>query len=98
MRSGTPVEALQEVATRRSYPGGSAAVTWGTVLLWLIPAITYYAYLICLNLGDYLKGPYQGSILFSPVVYGLTFNSMLLHLLHGAFDIDPATIGPEGFA
>jgi hypothetical protein len=26
-----------------------------------------------------------------------TFNSMLQHLLHGRFDVDPATVGPEGF-
>ncbi len=29
--------------------------------------------------------------------YGLAFNSMLLHLLHGRFDVDPATIGREAF-
>ena len=28
----------------------------------------------------------------------LTFNSMLDHLLHGRFDVDPAAVGEEGFA
>src|SRR5690242_15449042 len=28
---------------------------------------------------------------------GLTFNSMLLHLLHGEFNVDPNAIGLEGF-
>jgi hypothetical protein len=27
---------------------------------------------------------------------GMTFNSMLEHLLHGEFDVDPGTIGREG--
>jgi hypothetical protein len=35
--------------------------------------------------------------LFAPMPYGLTFNSMLLHLLHGRFDVDPAAIGREGY-
>ena len=76
---------------------GGAGMTWGIVLLCLVPATAYYAWLICLNWGDFLKGPYQGSSLFRPVFYGLAFNSMLLHLLQGTFDVDPATIGPEGF-
>jgi hypothetical protein len=97
MRSEAPADASQDVATRRSDLGGSAGVIWATVFLCLVPTTAYYTWLMCLNLGDFLKGPYQGSILFSPVVYGLTFNSMLLHLLHGAFDVDPATIGLEGF-
>src|SRR5437870_50181 len=97
MRSGTPAEAVRDAAPRRSCASGSAGATWATVLLWLVPATAYYATLICLNLGDFLKGPYQGSVLFSPVFYGLALNSMLLHLVQGTFDIDPATIGPEGF-
>jgi hypothetical protein len=76
---------------------GGAGIIWGIVLLCLVPATAYYAWLICLNWGDYLKGPYQGSGLFRPVFYGLALNSMLLHLLQGTFDVDPATIGPEGF-
>ena len=35
---------------------------------------------------------------FAPVGFGLTFNSMLEHLLNGQFDVDPATVGLEGFA
>src|SRR5260370_42632144 len=33
---------------------------------------------------------------FAPSPRGLTFNSMLLHLLNGSFDVDPQTIGDEG--
>ena len=80
-------------ATRSRHAG---AAIWGIVLLWMVPATAYYGWLICINLGDFLKGPYQGASLFRPVNYGLTFNSMLLHMLHGAFDVDPQTIGPEG--
>lgn len=36
--------------------------------------------------------------LLAPVHHGLVFNSMLAHLLHGRFDVDPAAIGAEGFA
>jgi len=57
-------------------------------LLLLPPAVCYYAFL--------LTGA-GGSGLFAPVTYGLTFNSMLLHLLQGRFDVDPAAIGYEGF-
>jgi hypothetical protein len=44
----------------------------------------------------------DGSLnLFKPVyhfwTWGMTFNSMLDHLLHGEFDVDPKAIGPEGF-
>ncbi len=34
---------------------------------------------------------------FRPVQYGLTFNSMLTHMLHGRFDVDPSAISWEGF-
>ncbi|MBS0980981.1 hypothetical protein [Acetobacter thailandicus] len=48
---------------------------------------------------------YVGSVLFwhhSPVKIrennlSLTFNSMMEHLLHGRFDVDPTTVGKEGF-
>src|SRR5207245_2360051 len=30
-------------------------------------------------------------------VGGLPFNSMLEHLLHGQFDVDPEAVGSEGF-
>jgi hypothetical protein len=36
-------------------------------------------------------------VLFHPVGNGLTFNTMLLHLLHGRFDVDPVAVGQEGF-
>jgi len=35
--------------------------------------------------------------LLAPRPYGFAFNSMLEHLLRGAFDIDAEIIGPEGF-
>jgi hypothetical protein len=34
---------------------------------------------------------------FQPESLGLTFNSMLEHLLHGHFDVDPEAVGSEGF-
>ena len=61
-------------------------------LLCLLPAACYYFLLI--------SQPSPGAAtsgLFGPVSRGLTFNSMLLHLLRGAFDVDPQTIGDEGF-
>jgi hypothetical protein len=73
------------------------AANWSVALLWLVPAVAYYATLICGNYGDFLRTPnMSGPSLFSPVNYGLTFNSMLLHLLDGSFDVDPQTIGLEG--
>ena len=56
-------------------------------LLWLIPAAIYYAFLITAGSAG----------VFASVNHGLTFNSMLLHLLHGRFDVDPTTIGDEGY-
>jgi len=35
--------------------------------------------------------------LLHPTSLGLIFNDMLLHMLHGRFDVDPAVIGQEGF-
>jgi hypothetical protein len=35
--------------------------------------------------------------LLRPFSFGLTFNDMLYHLLHGQCDVDPQIIGPEGF-
>lgn len=66
-------------------PGGG---TGAGALLLLLPAIGYYALLLT---GGATSG------IFEPVTYGLTFNSMLLHLLHGRFDVDPAAIGYEGY-
>jgi hypothetical protein len=40
----------------------------------------------------------HGSFNFlQPEVFGLTFNSMLEHLLHGQFDVDPEAVGGEGY-
>ena len=52
-------------------------------------AVASGVYLFALTAGGRFE-------LFSPVWYGRTFNSMLLHLLEGRFDVDPATIGNEG--
>jgi hypothetical protein len=71
---------------RRGYPLGRAGRKWGAVLLCLVPAGAYYAFLLSLG--------FPGFFALSP--RGLTFNSMLLHLLHGSFDVDPQTIGDEG--
>jgi hypothetical protein len=74
--------AVQDISNliRRSRVSGC------TVLLWLAPAIFYYAVLLS-----------AGGGLFGPVTHGLVFNDMLLHLLHGRFDVDPASIGDEGY-
>jgi hypothetical protein len=66
---------------RRRGIGGNAA------LLWLLPAGFYYALLLTAG----------SSGLFGPVNLGLTFNSMLLHLLQGRLDVDPSAIGAEGY-
>jgi hypothetical protein len=75
--------AAQDISSRISRWRG---LSGATVLLWLIPAAAYYTLLISLSGG-----------LFAPVLHGLTFNSMLLHMLQGRFDVDPATIGDEGY-
>jgi hypothetical protein len=59
---------------------------WVVAFLCLVPAGCYYALLLTAG-GGFL----------SALPHGLTFNSMLLHLLHGRFDVDPAAIGDEGF-
>jgi hypothetical protein len=59
----------------------------GFALFGLIVAWAYYARLLSFGSAG----------LFAPVPHGLTFNSMLTHLLHGRFDVDPDTIGDEGF-
>ncbi|MBV9826778.1 MAG: hypothetical protein JO001_14050 [Alphaproteobacteria bacterium] len=70
---------------------------WAVVLLCLIPAGAYYTFLICANFGDLDSGLHPAAPgLYVPVHYGLTFNSMLLHLLHFRFDVDPQAIGVEG--
>jgi hypothetical protein len=90
-------EPLDHAAKPRADIPSSTATTWPIVLLCMIPAVAYYAILICGNYGDFLRTPNMaGPSLFSPVNYGLTLNSMLLHLLDGSFDIDPQAIGLEG--
>lgn len=61
------------------------------VLIWLFVglAIASGVYLFTLSAGGRFG-------VTEPVWYGRTFNSMLLHLLDGRFDVDPATIGNEG--
>ena len=59
----------------------------GQLMLWLAPAAFYYAFLLTAGVSG----------LLSPASHGLTFNSMLLHLLQGRFDVDPAAIGDEGY-
>ncbi len=61
--------------------------SWVVALICLAPAGCYYAFL--LSAGS--------SGLFGPLPHGLTFNSMLSHLLDGRFDVDPNAIGDEGF-
>jgi hypothetical protein len=56
------------------------------LMLWLAIAGTWYFMLLS-----------AGRSLFEPGPYELVFNNMLLHLLHGRFDVDPAAIGYEGF-
>jgi hypothetical protein len=63
------------------------AATGGTLLLWLIPATLYYSFLLCAGTSG----------LFAPAEHGAVFNSMLLHLLQGRFDVDPAAVGDEGY-
>src|SRR4051812_47935032 len=60
---------------------------WAIALLCLLPAGCYYAFLLSLGSTGF----------FDPLPHGLTYNSMLLHLLQGRFDVDPAAIGDEGF-
>jgi hypothetical protein len=52
------------------------------------------AFMVVLYAVSFADGRFH---LFRPVDHGLTLNSMLEHLLRGEFDVDPATIGDEGF-
>jgi hypothetical protein len=79
-------QALGNLVRRRLYLTGAAGPPWVIACLCLVPAGAYYAGLLSLS----------GPTFFAPVPMGLTFNSMLLHLLHGTFDVDPQTIGAEG--
>jgi hypothetical protein len=81
--------AIETLATMRDGgpPPISVRAGYAAALFCLVPACAYYAALLSAGSPG----------LFSPVPHGLTFNSMLLHLLHGSFDVDPQTIGDEGF-
>jgi hypothetical protein len=73
-------------------PDKNAKILWrsvqGTATVFLvIPATGYYAFLLT---GFTFH-------LFSSYRNGLVFNSMLLHLLQGRVDIDPAAITYEGY-
>ncbi len=72
--------------SRRSPPFDHAGWKWAVVLLCLAPTGAYYAFLLSLGFPGF----------FAESPRGLTFNSMLLHLLNGSFDVDPQTIGDEG--
>jgi hypothetical protein len=74
--------AAQEVPTL-SRP---SRVGVSAVLLCLVAATLYDAVLLS-----------AGGGLFGPVTHGLVFNDMLTHLLQGRFDVDPPTIGDEGY-
>lgn len=74
----------------RARAGSGAALPFLT----LSPvAALYYGLLIIIGAG--LTTGTLG--LFVPVEHGLTFNSMLAHLLHGEFDVEPGAIGWEGY-
>jgi hypothetical protein len=74
------------IVRQQKFASGSVGINWAVVLLCLVPAGAYYAVLL-----------FVGSLgFFTPALRGLTFNSMLLHLLNGSFDVDPGTIGAEG--
>jgi hypothetical protein len=64
---------------------GGGRTRW-IVLFLVVPCGAYYAFLLSLGFPGF----------FAPSPRGLTFNSMLLHLLGGSFDVDPQTIGDEG--
>jgi hypothetical protein len=85
MGSGS-TDAVRSHRRRWGYLYRSAAMTWVIVLLCLAPAVSYYAVLISLGFPSF----------FTPAVHGLTFNQMLVSLLHGSFDVDPLTVGTEG--
>src|SRR5215471_16346450 len=65
----------------------AAGPPWRVALLLALPAGVYYAALLAAGSPHF----------FDPVQHGLTFNSMLSHMLRGAFDVDPNTIKDEGF-
>jgi hypothetical protein len=80
------LDATPAIASTASSPHAERTPT---AVFFLLPvAIGYYGFLLTA----------AGNIpLFAPLPHGLTFNSMLLHLLQGRFDVDPAAIGHEGY-
>jgi hypothetical protein len=77
--------------------GPSIISTWRRFLL--RPRVGFAVGLLCLLAASFYYKSLLGCCgadFFAPVPYGLTFNSMLLHLLQGRFDVDPQTIGDEG--
>ena len=59
--------------------------------------VLFYVILILIAAIYYLLLAMDGSLNFSkPIERGMTFNSMLEHLLHGEFDVDPAVVTSEG--
>lgn len=81
------------INTLRRMDAGTAprplSLTGGAVIAVLLGVLAVLWYKALLTFGS--------SGLFAPVLYGRTFNSMLLHLLHGRFDVDAPAIGDEGF-
>ena len=83
-------ESLRNSASQR-FSGSSSAsdsviINWAVVLPSFALAVSYYAALLSLGSPRFL----------TPAPGGLTFNSMLLHMLNGSFDVDPETIGIDG--
>ena len=58
----------------------------------LVVAVVIYAYWLSNRAFQLIDPPSEGP------VSGLLFNSMLAHMVHGRFDVDPATAAMEGFA
>jgi hypothetical protein len=74
------------LVTQLDYASGIASKSRGIVLLSFALAVSYYVTLLSVGSPSF----------FAPAPAGLTFNSMLLHMLHGSFDVDPETIGIDG--
>src|SRR5665213_3042301 len=73
---------VSDKARRTPHHGVAAAAA-----LWCFVAACWYFFLLTRGTGQ----------LTAPGSYGLTFNSMLLHLLQGRFDVDPDAVGAEGY-
>ena len=69
----------------RSSTNANTRLVW---MLWLIAAATWYYWLLNVHIVTIGGGSNARE---------LTFNSMLIHLLQGKLDVDPNTIGNEGF-